>query len=102
MLMSILCTILSAVGIYGYFIDNNILFVLGITAIIIELLFGIITNKLKSITPFIISSVIGIICCRNLWVGIGIGLCFGSVIMFLLGIILLAIELFFQKQPKRE
>ncbi len=98
MLISIFCTVLSIIGIYGYFIGNDFLFIIGIGTIVIELLYGIFANKLKTIQPFIISAAIGIICCKNIWIGIGIGLCFGYVIMFLLSIILMLITAIFIKK----
>lgn len=100
MLISIFCTVLSMIGIYGYIIGNNFLFIIGIGTIVIELLYGIITNQLKTIQPFIISAVIGIIYCKKIWIGIGIGLCFGRVIMFLLGLILMLITTIFIKKQK--
>ncbi len=102
MIVSIFCTVLSIVGIYGYFIDNNILLIVGVGSIIIELLYGIFTKKLKTITPFVISIAIGITCCKNIWKGIGIGLCFCHIIMFLPGFILMAIAMIFNKNKNIE
>lgn len=100
MLIGMFCTVLAIISIYGYFIGNNFLFIIGVVAIVIELLYGIITNQLKTLMPTAISATVGIVCCKNVWIGIGIGLCFEQVIMFLLGLILMLITAIFIKKQK--
>lgn len=92
MIINIIVTILSALGIYGFYADFPSLLFIGAIAVIIEILIGIFTGQCRSIFTFVISCLIGFICTHNILIGGAIGLCFDSVIMSLLGWLMLLVS----------
>lgn len=87
MVINIICTILSGLGIYGFYTNNYILLIIGTIAVIAEFLIGFFTNQSKELIPMtaIVGAIIGIIVTHKLWIGICIGICFESVILTLVG-----------------
>jgi hypothetical protein len=102
MILGIICTIVSIVGLCGLFVGNTILVIIGGVAGIIETLVGIISGEQKSLVTSILAIIIGIIYAifsgTALWLGVFIGLCFESVIMGVLSWGLIGISMIANKK----
>lgn len=86
-------TIISILGIYGWFSGHLTLVIIGGVAAIIEILIGLLSGELRSILTSVIAVIIGGIYISTLggplWFGALLGLCFENAIMQILGYITL-------------
>lgn len=101
MLINLICTLLSVLGIYGFYSDNYIFLIIGSIAVIFETIIGLITGELKGLFIEIIASIIGIFFTKNILVGIGVGLCYESIIMSICGWFMVLINMIIIKKTKK-
>ena len=92
MIVGIISTIFSSLGIYGFFTGNLFLLYLGMLCVIIEHTIGIISKQERGLTTVFIALIISIILMINgiNWLqAIAICLCFEGTICFILGCIMM-------------
>ena len=85
-------TILSILGVIGFFIDNSIMLYIGMFAVIIEDIIGFATKKLKSLSSLFVTILIGILLSFlgiDILKSIALCICIEQIIMIIGGIILL-------------
>ncbi len=91
MAFGIITTIISLLGIYGWFTGHPTLVIIGGVAAIIEILIGLFSGALRSILTSVIAVVAGGFYISSLggpfWFGALLGLCFENAIMQILGYI---------------
>ena len=93
MILGIIVTIFSLLGIYGFFSGNFVLLIIGMIFVIIEHVIGITSGEEKGLTTvwLAILFAIGMIFAGVNWIyAIAVCLCFESSICFLGGLLLLA------------
>lgn len=89
MILGIICFLFSILGVYGFYNDLYFLTYIAFVLCFLENLLGRFNGSSKTIMPFFIACIIGIIFTRDFWLGISIGSCFETIITFVGGIILL-------------
>lgn len=92
MVLGIIVTIFSLLGIYGYFSSNFVLLYIGLAFVILENIIGITSGEQKSLSTvwFALLFAIGMIFAGVNWIkAIAVCLCFESAICFFLGLILM-------------
>lgn len=92
MILGIITTIFSSLGIYGFFTNNYVLLYIGMGFVIFEHAIGIRSGQQKGLTTVWISLLFafGMICAGSNWINaIALCLCFEGTICFILGIILM-------------
>jgi hypothetical protein len=92
MIIGLIATSLGVVGSIGFFSGNFTLVAIGGIAAFIEILIGIYTGELRSITTAVIAAIVGVLYASTasipIALGVVIGLCFESAIS---GILLFAV-----------
>lgn len=92
MVLGIISTIFSSLGIYGFFTGNLFLLYFGMLCVIIEHIIGIISKQEKGLATVFIALIVSIILMINgtNWLqAIAICLCFEGTICFILGCIMM-------------
>lgn len=105
MILGIIVTVFSVLGIYGFFAENFILLYIGMTLTIVEHIIGITSGQEKGLTTvwFALLFALGMIFAGVNWLNaIAVCLCFESSICFTLGLILVLTSRRFIKSEKYE
>lgn len=92
MILGIIATIFSLLGIYGYFSGNTIFLYIGLSFVIVEHIVGIVSGKQKSLSTVWIALLfaIGMIFAGVNWIqAIAVCLCFESTICFFAGLLVI-------------
>jgi hypothetical protein len=91
MIVGLIVTGLGVVGSVGFFSGNLTLVAIGGIAALVEILIGIYTGELRSITTAVIGAILGVIYAStagiSIWLGFVIGLCFESAISGVLSLV---------------
>lgn len=92
MIVGIISTIFSSLGIYGFFSGNLFLLYLGMTCVIIEHVIGILLGEEKGLTTVWMSLLVsfGLMAGGINWLqAIAVCLCFEGTICFVLGLVMI-------------
>lgn len=83
-------------GCVAFFVTgSSTLLIIGAALCVVEILMGLFSGQLRTLTPDIIVVVIGMIILRRmgykLWVGAAIGLCIGTLLLSIVGIVMMIV-----------
>ena len=101
MILGFICFVLSLLGIYGFYNDVYILTYIAFVFCLFENILGRLDGSLKTIIPFLLFCILGVIFTKDLWLGLSIGACFENSIFFVIGIFFM-IFVYFTSKNNRE